>query len=521
MSFVTAPDPSLRVASHGRRPASFLFSAAVHGALLCAVAFGPRPAPRVKRPIYESIIRPNEKKIIWYRKVPEIVPTVKVGDSKDPQGNIKSATTTIALSPKPKSSQQLILQPDPKITLEQDVPAPNLVAIAAPLPPAPAPKSVKRFVAPPAPPKPKVPVPVLEEPDVKVTWTEEGGAERSVSFMRPKRTFIAPPQAKPTTSAPRLTLESAPEVGSGGAGGAGGAAQVANLSGYGMPGRPAPKRFIPLAGAKPSGGGGGGGTGGDGVALDVPPPELSGGSGVSAAIVGLRPTDKLIGSIPSGNRPAEFSAAPKVGKTATGDINGGGAVVPGLVVKGGKDERVKSDAPAANPVTPGSRTVRYDDLVSDSVRPALSAPLRPSSRTIPRALEARFQGRFVYTIVIPVPNLPAYSSDWIVWFAEQGQKPGDVPRMRAPVPLQKTESTAAGQAPSGNGSEARIQLAAVIKANGHVDAVTVVKGPATAASQSAIEDLKRWEFRPAMRDGAPIDVEVVIEIPFRSAWLSL
>ena len=25
-----------------------------------------------------------------------------------------------------------------------------------------------------------------------------------------------------------------------------------------------------------------------------------------------------------------------------------------------------------------------------------------------------------------------------------------------------------------------------------------------------MEDAKRWEFRPAMRDGAPIDVEVVI-----------
>ena len=123
--------------------------------------------------------------------------------------------------------------------------------------------------------------------------------------------------------------------------------------------------------------------------------------------------------------------------------------------------------------------------------------------------------------VIPAANLPAYTGDWIVWFAEPGKAPGDSPRMRAPIPLQKTEPAVAGLASAPSRSETRIQLAAVIKSNGHVDGVTLVRGPGTAASQSAMEDLKRWEFRPAMRDGAPIDVEVVIEIPFSLAWLSL
>lgn len=508
MSSVTALDPSLRAASHRRRPFSFLFSATVHGVLLGAVAFGPRPLPQVKRPIYESIIRPNEKKIIWYRKLPEIVPSVKVGDSKDPQGNVKSETTTIALSPKPESSQQLVLQPAPKIKLEQDVSAPNLLAITAPMPAPPAKKPVKRFVAPPAPVQPKAPVPVLEEPDITVMWTDPGGSERTLSVMRPKRAFVAPPRAQPSTSPPRLTLESAPELGSGGA------VPIAKLPGFGMPGRPAAKRFTPQSSTKPSGGGG------DGVALDIPP-DLPGGSNLSAAIVGLHPSERLDGSVPVGNRPAEFSAAPKVGKTASGDVNGsGGMVLPGLVVKDRKGERVNSDANALkNPATPGSRTVLYDELVSDSVRPTLSAPLRPSSRTIPRALEARFQGRLVYTIVIPAPKLPEYTGDWIVWFAEPGQKPGELPRMRAPVPLQKTEPANAGQTSSGDRSEVRIQLAAIIRSNGHVDSVTVVRASAAAAPQNAIEDLTRWEFRPAMRDGSPVDVEVVIEIPFSSAGL--
>jgi len=32
-----------------------------------------------------------------------------------------------------------------------------------------------------------------------------------------------------------------------------------------------------------------------------------------------------------------------------------------------------------------------------------------------------------------------------------------------------------------------------------------------------LEDLAAWEFRPATRNGAPIDVEAVIELPVRKA----
>ena len=33
--------------------------------------------------------------------------------------------------------------------------------------------------------------------------------------------------------------------------------------------------------------------------------------------------------------------------------------------------------------------------------------------------------------------------------------------------------------------------------------------------QNAMTALRKWEFEPARRDGAPVDVDVVIEIPFR------
>src|SRR6266568_244229 len=96
---VTAPKRSRRVRYRSRRsPASFLFSAAFHGTILGFVALGPRPTALSRRPNYETFIRPNEKKIIWYRKLPQIAPRVKIGDSPDPHGAIKSPSTLIAAS---------------------------------------------------------------------------------------------------------------------------------------------------------------------------------------------------------------------------------------------------------------------------------------------------------------------------------------------------------------------------------------------------------------------------------------
>ena len=489
------------------RPASFLFSAAVHGCLLALVAFGRQPARSVKRPLYDTLIRPNEKKIVWYRKVPDILPPVRIGDSPEPRGRVKSKNTTISEAKNPRSAKQLILQQAPEIKLKRDIRAPNLIALAIPVPAkAPDAKKPKLFV-PPAPPKPRPPDPVLSELDVKVTWTDTAGVERTLSLLRPKRKFTAPPpQQRPKlASGQAIVLEDAPSLESTGPG---------PIVPGGVPGPAIPKRAPPRAFQPPSGGGAGapGGSGAGGPAIESAP-SLAGGSQWNAAIIGLNPTDKLNGPLPAGGRSGQFSAAPSVGKPSSGEVSGaGGLALPGLVVKSGKTEPpANADVRAAAP--PGSRIVLYDDLVPGAVRPTLSAPLRPSSRTIPRALEARFQGRLVYALAIPAPNLPAYAGDWIVWFAEQTQSAAAPAVVRAPIPYRKTE--AAARPASADPAEARIQLAAIVKPDGRFESVTLIRGPSGPVSQCAIDDLKRWEFRPATRDGAAVAVEVVIEIPFR------
>jgi protein TonB len=63
--------------------------------------------------------------------------------------------------------------------------------------------------------------------------------------------------------------------------------------------------------------------------------------------------------------------------------------------------------------------------------------------------------------------------------------------------------------------EGKVQLSAVIHTDGYVYAITVLRGVDARLDNNAVTALRKWEFEPARRDGVPVDVDVVIEIPFR------
>jgi hypothetical protein len=178
------------------------------------------------------------------------------------------------------------------------------------------------------------------------------------------------------------------------------------------------------------------------------------------------------------------------------------------------DLSIREDRGKVGPphVDPSRKTVLYAEKVRSIPVTTLSVPLRPASRTIPRQIDARFQGRFVYTMVVPIENLPDYSGDWILWFAEQEQKPGNSPLMRAPIPLRKVEPVETVL--PGARTEFRIQIAAVIRKDGKIDGISLLRNTGPTFAQAVIQDLASWEFKPATRDGTPVDVDVILEIPF-------
>jgi protein TonB len=62
-----------------------------------------------------------------------------------------------------------------------------------------------------------------------------------------------------------------------------------------------------------------------------------------------------------------------------------------------------------------------------------------------------------------------------------------------------------------------VTLNAIIRSNGTVGDVRVLDGCDARLDENARLALERWKFRPGTRNGAPVDVEAVVRVPFKLA----
>jgi hypothetical protein len=472
------------------QPSSFVLSILFHAVAVGGLLLLPRGRSEEqahRRPLYDELIRPEEKKLVWYsvpKKLPEVSAQERIGTFPKPRAAKKSEVAIIATAPKPKSVKQFIWQKVPKIQIRQDLPAPNLIARAA--------------MAIPAPPPPPEPKPKIDKPDTQGVKSPQpnisppapnGDVNKAqpiqaqpVEVPTPRKAFVPPP---PSQHPPRLVIP----------------VQTADV--------PVPDASItgaPMARATlPEGIGAPSFSNGAPPPPNAPPgPANAAGNGkVDIAVVGLHPNDK--GAVPDGSRPGQFSQAPTVGELATGEVKGG-VGVPNLTIH---DDRNAVPPPH---VDSPRKIVLYADRLRSLPVSTLSVPLRAASRTIPLRIEERFKGRDVYSMVIPIENIVGYSGDWIIWFAERDQQPGGAPTVLAPIPLRKFESV--DPVPPGARTEIRVQFQAVINKEGKFDRVVLLRNLSPALEAAVLRDLKAWEFKPATRDGVPVDIDVVLEIPF-------
>jgi hypothetical protein len=470
------------------RPVSFAGSIALHalaiGGLLLLPSF---EVQTPKRPVYEELVKPAERRIIWYtapKRLPDVNARKRIGTFLKPRAREQAELAIIATSPNPKSAKQFIWQPIPKVEIRQDLSTPNLIARAAmaipqpPPPPEPKPKVARPDIAGVEAPQPNLSPPA---PNGDVNRARET-QEQPIEIPKPRRVFVPPPPSQKPTRLP-IPVQTVdvpiPDVSIVGAAGV----RTGLPEGLGAP-------VISKGSPPPSNGPAG-------------PATLSGEGNVNIAVASLHPGDKR-GPTPEGSRPGEFSQAPTVGEVATGVVRGD-LSIPNLTVR----ESKPAEAPRVNA---NRKTILYADRLRSLSVSTLSVPLRPASRTIPRAIDARFQGRFVYTMVVPIENFPPYSGDWILWFAERESKPGDTPFVRAPVPLRKFETVE--PVLPGARTELRVQFAAMINREGKIGNISFLGTINPVLGQAVTQDLSAWEFKPATRDGNPVDVDVVLEIPF-------
>jgi TonB family protein len=151
---------------------------------------------------------------------------------------------------------------------------------------------------------------------------------------------------------------------------------------------------------------------------------------------------------------------------------------------------------------------------------AAATPERPAAVRVSSAPDPRLEGRIVYSIAVQMPSVTSYSGSWILWFAEREPLPGALADVRPPLPLRKVDPKYFPAAMDER-IEGRVRLAAVIRRTGRVEGIVVVQGLDARLDRSAEEALEKWEFEPAMRNGIPVDVDAVVEIPFRLAPLKI
>lgn len=411
------------------------------------------PSHEKAKSLYSQTIAPHSSKLIWY-------------DFRAKLPDVTPAITHPAIQP-PRA----------------DVPAPQRIVATAPQAP-----RTRQFVW--------QPVPKLElHTELQSPNILSVHAPRPAPPPKPK-IFVPPPAARPPVGDAR-ELAAPPEV-----------RMARNMKGApnvpGMhPAKAPPRAFVAPGASRPAAA----------PALEPPaPPKLEPGAEVSVAIVGLKPNAAAPPPAPEGTHDAEFSAAPQPRPGGTdGSAEGAVLNVPGLLIH--------SDVADPKPTL----MARVSPTSAANLRAALrsSLPAVGAADVAPQGAikvtsepDPLWHGRDTYAMAVQMPNVSSYSGSWMIWFAER--EPGAHGALTLPVPTHKVDPKYYPSAMADR-VEGSVRLIAVIKKDGTVTSIQLIHALDDRLDQSAQEAMYQWRFEPALRNGEPIEVDALIEIPFRLA----
>ncbi len=240
-------------------------------------------------------------------------------------------------------------------------------------------------------------------------------------------------------------------------------------------------------------------------------------------------------AVPQGNLAARISISPegtKAGAAGGSEHDAGGAgsgssanstSASGMGYAGGTggNANLPASVSISGGIVPAAR--RPGNL---NLKPMLPAGGVIGERTGPSVVgaidpdiapEKILSGKEVYTLHVNMPNFTSAAGSWILNFAQLDE---DDPRYRqrgqlaTPVLIEKVDPQYP-QAAIRENVDGQVILYAIIRKDGSVDSIQLVHGIDPRLDRNAMVALARWKFRPASRDGVPVDVEAVVYIPFR------
>ena len=146
--------------------------------------------------------------------------------------------------------------------------------------------------------------------------------------------------------------------------------------------------------------------------------------------------------------------------------------------------------------------------------PHSSAPTPPQPKTDSKIEDKVFGDKKYYSMILNMPNLNSTSGSWIIRFAELIPTKNDNTELSAPVALNKVDPAYPADLIRDQ-VEGTVVLYAVIRADGTVNSVRILTSVEGRLDQSAVRALQGWHFRPGTKRGTPVDIEAVVQIPFR------
>jgi len=281
----------------------------------------------------------------------------------------------------------------------------------------------------------------------------------------------------------------------------------------------------------------------------APPPSLSASGsssrsfGAPGRIIALN-LHSAVGAPPNpppGNRRGSFASTPEGHAGATGSPGATGSGGSGKETGSGST-RKGSDLPAGLYV--GSAAAKTSPVAgnkssTDSVNPNLVASVKPprvtsaptrtlqpeSAAKLSEPERAVFGDRKFYSVTLNMPNLNSAGGSWVIRFAElnhdsnshdssnDGSNSSDLSQ---PAATRKVDPAYPTQLMRENVAGTVI-LYAIIRADGTVANVRVLRSVDGRLDQFASRAIGQWQFQPAMKNGSPVDVEATFQIPFRPA----
>ena len=224
---------------------------------------------------------------------------------------------------------------------------------------------------------------------------------------------------------------------------------------------------------------------------------------------------------PDTNQPGTANGSAGANGTAANFSSGGGKNAVGVSISGGNPPAGSGisglgagriSAPSHKLITRPDPKGESED-VAERAGPPDFASLPPGAKP-----EMIFASKRVYQLLVNMPNLNSATGSWILNFSEL-RSSADGSRLASgdlsgPMPLKKVDPKYPPTLVSER-VEGEVVLYAVIRRDGSVDSIQLVRGIDERLDANAMNALSQWKFRPAAKQGIAVELEAIVHIPFR------